>query len=205
MNALNIMNLNRTPALWRLAGAALLVAALFAIATSAARADGAANEDSAQSLSPLLHAFSAPVAAPAAPPNLSGAHANPPGRAAAYIDLEWDAPTTVSWACILILPFCFLSDSADANLIDSYVVERIEPRRAQSSGSIYATAPQPQWTRIATVSKTSTAAAATEYRDANPGSGDSQTGASRTLQYRVKACNSIGCGAWSETASVTFR
>ncbi len=174
-----IRNRNR---LLRLAGVVLLTAALALIPAAAAFAsDGSQAAGSART--PLL---------PPTPVEDFAGSRTADNEAA----LSWeDSASAINPLCygptfyICMWAAFFGYSAADIDAPTRYAVER---RLINSRGTAGA------WSRIAAVSGANGAAPAAAYTD-NP-SGGSQ---GRTFEYRVKACNSQGCSAWSSNVSVT--
>ena len=186
-----ILNRNR---LLRLAGVLLLTAAIAIIPVGAAFADsrGGAQTDSA-------------VFPPMTPINLNGTFREE--NAGNFVQLNWQDPEdTVNPQCYTApVIACWLggfglSGHGPADYLDApteYVVERRQPR--QQNGRGFYMDGQHDWTEIATLTGTDGGAPATSYRD-------SQWGApSRTMEFRVKACNAHGCSGWTDAESVYIR
>ena len=179
--------------LLRLAGVMLLTAAIAIIPAGAVFAD---SHDDAQTPSALFP--------PTPPVNLSGSFREE--NAGSFVQLNWEDPEqTVNPLCygpmfiVCLLSGFGISDHSPASLDapTEYVVERRQPRQQNSRG-FYMNG-EHDWTEIATLTGTNGGTPATAHRD-------SQWGApSRTMEFRVKACNAQGCSDWSNAASVYIR
>ena len=176
-----------------LAGVILMTAAVALMPAGAAFAD---SRDGSQTPSALF--------APTPPTNLSGSFTE--GNAGSFVQLSWeDSAQTVNPLCYgAMFPICLasafgFSDHTPASLDapTEYVVERRQPRQQGRNG--YYINGEHDWTRITTLSGTDGATPATAHRDAQYGR------PSRSMEYRVKACNAQGCSDWSNTASVYIR
>ena len=175
-----IRNRNR---LLRLAGVVLLTAALALIPAAAFAADGSQAAGSATARTPLLP--------PTPVEDFAGSR-----TADNEVALSWqDSADTINPLCygptfyICMWAAFFGYSAADIDAPSRYTVER---RLINSRGTAGA------WSQIAAVSGANGNPPAAAYTD-NPGGGSQ----GRTFEYRVKACNSQGCSAWSSNASVT--
>ena len=183
--------------LLRLAGVMLLTAAIAVIPATAAFADSHGGGAARASPSALMP--------PTPPTDLSGSFVEE--NAGSLVQLNWeDSAETINPLCysamfVVCLASGFgLSDltPADLDAPTEYVVERRQPRQQNTRG-FYMNG-EHDWTEIATISGPPGGLPAdTAYRDGQFGA------PSRTMDYRVKACNAQGCSAWSDTVSVYIR
>ena len=186
-----IRNRNR---LLRLAGVMLLTAALALIPAAAFAADGS-QDGSATARSPLLP--------PTAVDNLAGSFNDDNTRG--QVPLSWeDSQTAINPLCygptffICLWAAFFGYSAATIDAPTEYVVERRQlPQQGRTNG--YPINGAHDWTEIARVSGANGALPAMGHTDPQTGT------PSRTMDYRVKACNDMGCSGWSETVSVYIR
>ena len=178
--------------LLRLAGVMLLTAAIAVIPVGAAFADSHGGG--------AAHASPSALMPPTPPDNLRAAFVEE--NAGSLVQLNWeDSETTINPLCYgAMFPICLASgfgllpgvSPADLDAPTTYVVERRQPRQQNSRG-FYMNG-EHDWTEIATLSGPPGGAPDTAYRDGQFGA------PSRTMDYRVKACNAQGCSAWSTTS-----
>ena len=183
--------------LLRLAGVMLLTAALAIIPAGAAFA-----ADNSQSAASGSGASLTPLLPPTPVENFSGSFNDDNTRG--QVRLNWeDPPNTVSPYCygltFIICLFAAFSgyDTASIDAATEYAVERRQPEQQGTNG--YPISGAHGWTEIARISGANGNAPATGHTDLQNGT------PTRTMDYRVKACNEQGCTGWSDTVSVYIR
>ena len=177
--------------LLRLAGVMLLTAAIAIIPVGSAFADS--------------HDADSAIFPPTKPIYLNGTFQEE--NAGSFVQLTWQDPEdTVNPLCYSVMFIaCWLSGfglsgHGPADALDApteYVVERRQPRQQNTRG-FYMNG-EHDWTQIARLTATDGGTPATSYRDAQFGA------PSRTMEFRVKACNAQGCSDWTAAESVYIR